>query len=50
VVTNEVGLGIGPDNPLARLYRDVLGNANRVLAACADEVYLMTAGLPLRLK
>lgn len=50
LVTNEVGLGIVPDNPLARLYRDVLGNANRVLAACADEVYLMTAGLPLRLK
>ena len=50
LVTNEVGLGIVPDNPLARLYRDVLGNANRALAACADEVYLMTAGLPLRLK
>lgn len=50
VVTNEVGLGIVPNNPLARLYRDVLGNANRALAACADEVYLMMAGLSLRLK
>ena len=50
LVTNEVGLGIIPDNPLARLYRDVLGNANRLLAACADEVYLLMAGLPLKLK
>ena len=50
LVTNEVGQGIVPDNALARLYRDVLGRANQILAAQADEVYLMTAGLPLRIK
>jgi len=50
LVTNEVGQGIVPDNGLARLYRDVLGRANQILAAQADEVYLMTAGLPLRIK
>lgn len=50
LVTNEVGFGIVPDNKLARLYRDALGRANQQLAACADEVYLLTAGLPLKLK
>ncbi len=50
LVTNEVGLGIVPENHLARLYRDVLGKVNQQLAACADEVYLLTAGLPLKLK
>jgi adenosylcobinamide kinase / adenosylcobinamide-phosphate guanylyltransferase len=50
LVTNEVGFGIVPENPLARLYRDVLGRANQQLAGCADEVYLMTAGLPLKIK
>lgn len=50
VVTNEVGLGLVPDNPLGRVYRDVLGRANQRLAAAADEVILMVAGLPLRVK
>jgi len=50
LVTNEVGYGVVPGNPLARLYRDVLGKANQQLAACADEVYLMTAGLSLKIK
>jgi adenosylcobinamide kinase/adenosylcobinamide-phosphate guanylyltransferase len=50
MVTNEVGYGVVPENPLARLYRDVLGKANQQLARCADEVYLMTAGLPLKIK
>ena len=50
LVTNEVGLGIVPDNGLSRLYRDELGKANQLLAAKADEVYLMMAGLPLRIK
>ncbi len=50
LVTNEVGYGVVPENPLARLYRDVLGKANQQLAGCADEVYLMTAGLPLKIK
>jgi len=45
VVTNEVGLGLVPPNKLGRLYRDILGKANRILAAQADEVYLMVAGI-----
>ena len=50
IVTNEVGLGVVPANNLSRLYRDLLGKANQTLAACADEVYLMVAGLPLQIK
>jgi adenosylcobinamide kinase / adenosylcobinamide-phosphate guanylyltransferase len=50
LVTNEVGYGVVPENALARLYRDVLGKANQQLAKCSDEVYLMTAGLPLKIK
>jgi adenosylcobinamide kinase/adenosylcobinamide-phosphate guanylyltransferase len=50
LVSNEVGSGIVPDNALARAYRDALGRANQQLAAAADEVILMTAGLPLKLK
>jgi adenosylcobinamide kinase/adenosylcobinamide-phosphate guanylyltransferase len=50
VVTNEVGLGLVPPNPLGRLYRDGLGRANQTLATAADEAILMVAGLPLRLK
>jgi adenosylcobinamide kinase/adenosylcobinamide-phosphate guanylyltransferase len=50
VVSNEVGCGIVPDNPLARRFGDVLGEANQVLAALAAEVYGCLAGLPLRWK
>jgi len=49
-VTNEVGLGIIPDNPASRLYRDLLGRCNQVLAAAADTVVFMVSGLPLMLK
>ncbi|MGO8684021.1 MAG: bifunctional adenosylcobinamide kinase/adenosylcobinamide-phosphate guanylyltransferase [Thermoleophilia bacterium] len=49
-VSNEVGLGVVPEYPLARLYRDELGRANQRLAAAADKVYLLVAGLPLDLK
>jgi adenosylcobinamide kinase/adenosylcobinamide-phosphate guanylyltransferase len=49
-VTNEVGMGIVPDNPAARLYRDLVGRCNRLLAAAANEVYLVSCGIPLRLK
>jgi adenosylcobinamide kinase/adenosylcobinamide-phosphate guanylyltransferase len=49
-VTNEVGMGIVPDNPAARVYRDLVGRCNRMLAAAADEVYLVSCGIPLRLK
>ncbi len=48
-VTNEVGLGIVPDNALARSYRDTLGRVNAEWAALADEAYFVVAGRPLRL-
>ena len=50
LVTNEVGLGIIPDNDAARLYRDLLGRCNQVIATAADTVVLMVSGLPLTLK
>ncbi|WP_459928937.1 bifunctional adenosylcobinamide kinase/adenosylcobinamide-phosphate guanylyltransferase [Desulfosporosinus burensis] len=49
-VTNEVGQGIVPENPLARAYRDLAGRSNQILARCADHVYLVVAGYPLELK
>jgi adenosylcobinamide kinase/adenosylcobinamide-phosphate guanylyltransferase len=50
IVTNEVGTGLVPDNQVGRLYRDLLGKANQMLAQAADEVYLMVAGLPVLIK
>jgi len=50
IVTNEVGLGLVPANTISRLYRDLLGRANQTLAQRVDEVYLMVAGLPVRIK
>lgn len=50
VVTDEVGSGIVPDNPIARRFRDLLGWANQKIARAADSVLLMAAGYPLRLK
>jgi adenosylcobinamide kinase/adenosylcobinamide-phosphate guanylyltransferase len=50
IVTNEVGMGLVPVNKVGRTYRDLLGKANQRLAERADEVYLMVAGLPVRVK
>jgi adenosylcobinamide kinase/adenosylcobinamide-phosphate guanylyltransferase len=50
IVSNEVGLGIVPAYPLGRIYRDLLGLVNQRLAALAERVYLMIAGLPVDLK
>jgi adenosylcobinamide kinase/adenosylcobinamide-phosphate guanylyltransferase len=50
IVTNEVGLGIVPADRVSRIYRDTLGKANQMLAAQADEVYLMVAGIPVVVK
>jgi adenosylcobinamide kinase / adenosylcobinamide-phosphate guanylyltransferase len=50
LVTNEVGLGIVPDNALARSFRDAAGIMNQVIAEVADEVEFVVAGLPMKLK
>jgi adenosylcobinamide kinase/adenosylcobinamide-phosphate guanylyltransferase len=50
IISNEVGMGIVPPYRLGRLYRDALGSANQRLATHADEVFLLVAGIPWRLK
>lgn len=50
LVSNEVGLGIVPDNPLARRFRDEAGRLNQAVAAACDRVTFVAAGLPLTLK
>jgi adenosylcobinamide kinase / adenosylcobinamide-phosphate guanylyltransferase len=50
IVTNEVGLGIVPDNALARTFRDAAGRMNQTIAGVADEVEFVVAGLPMKLK
>lgn len=50
LVTNELGMGVIPDNPLARRFRDLAGRCNQVVANAADEVTLLVSGLPLFLK
>jgi adenosylcobinamide kinase/adenosylcobinamide-phosphate guanylyltransferase len=50
IVTNEVGMGLVPETPLGRMFRDVSGRTHRVLAGIADEVYLAVLGSRLRLK
>ena len=50
LVSNEVGLSIVPENAMARRFRDEQGLANQRLAAAADEVFLVTAGIPMRIK
>ena len=49
-VTNEVGMGIVPENALARRFRDLVGRCNQVIAAGADAVTLVSCGIPLQLK
>jgi adenosylcobinamide kinase/adenosylcobinamide-phosphate guanylyltransferase len=50
IVSNEVGFGVVPETRMGRLYRDLLGKANQFIATRADEVYLLVAGIPLRVK
>jgi adenosylcobinamide kinase/adenosylcobinamide-phosphate guanylyltransferase len=49
-VSNEVGLGLVPDTPIGREYRDLLGAVNQQLAKACSEVLFLAAGLPLKLK
>jgi adenosylcobinamide kinase/adenosylcobinamide-phosphate guanylyltransferase len=50
LVTNEVGLGIVPENALARRFRDAAGIVNQMIGRAADEVEFVVAGLPMRVK
>ena len=50
LVTNEVGMGIVPEHHLGRLFRDIAGQANQILAATCSEVYALISGIPLKLK
>lgn len=50
IVSDEVGMGIVPDSPMGRSFKDFLGDANQLVAAEADAVYLVSAGIPLKIK
>ena len=50
LVTNEVGDGVVPEYPLGRQFRDAAGSMNQRLAAISDQVFLVTAGIPIELK
>ena len=50
MVTNEVGLGLVPESKLSRIFRDIAGFVNQYIASLSDEVYLISCGLPLKLK
>ncbi|TGB74659.1 bifunctional adenosylcobinamide kinase/adenosylcobinamide-phosphate guanylyltransferase [Escherichia sp. E3659] len=50
LVTNEVGMGIVPENRLARHFRDIAGRVNQQLAAAADEVWLVVSGIGVKIK
>ena len=50
VVSNETGLGVIPPTPLGRAFQDALGRVNQLVAAHADDVYFMVAGLPVPVK
>jgi len=50
IVSNEVGMGLVPENKLGRIFRDILGQVNRIIADKADEVFFLVSGLPLKIK
>jgi adenosylcobinamide kinase / adenosylcobinamide-phosphate guanylyltransferase len=50
VISNEVGSGIVPENKMARIFRDYAGVMNRRMAGVSDNVYLLAAGIPLKIK
>lgn len=50
LITNEIGMGIVPENPMARAFRDVAGRVNQCLAEMSDEVWLLVSGIPVKIK
>lgn len=50
IVSNEVGLGIVPDNKIGRVFRDVAGRINQLAAGKSDKVYFMISGIPWKIK
>jgi adenosylcobinamide kinase/adenosylcobinamide-phosphate guanylyltransferase len=50
LITNEIGMGIVPENPMARAFRDIAGRVNQALAALSDEVWLLVSGIPVKIK
>lgn len=50
VVSNEVGMGLVPENPVGREFRDIAGRANQMMAVYADKVTFMVAGIPWQIK
>ena len=50
VISNEVGLGLVPETPLGRVYRDILGKAHQLIARHATRVYFIVAGIPVKIK
>ncbi|MCK4957136.1 MAG: bifunctional adenosylcobinamide kinase/adenosylcobinamide-phosphate guanylyltransferase [Candidatus Cloacimonetes bacterium] len=50
IVSNELGMGIVPNNNLSRYFRDIAGRMNQLAAQHADEAYLLVSGLPVKLK
>lgn len=50
IVSNEVGSGLVPENALGRFFRDILGQANQIIASHSDRVYLLVSGIPLLIK
>ena len=50
LVTNEVGCSIVPEHHISRVYRDIIGRVNQQVAACANEVYALICGIPVKIK
>ena len=50
LVTNEVGMSVVPSYRLGRIFSDITGKANQLIASLSDEVYMSISGIPLRLK
>jgi adenosylcobinamide kinase/adenosylcobinamide-phosphate guanylyltransferase len=50
IVSNEIGMGIVPESPTTREFRDMAGRLNQMIASISDEVYLVVSGIPIKIK